>query len=185
MSARLLPGDIVLVRSESLVSRLIRLVTRGWREPRTRASHCEIVVTGGDLAAAVVVSADRGGVTQRTIPDLHRGKWITVYRPRASELWRMRAAYRAFDKRGQKYPVWRLIGHLLDWLAGLGVIEVYLFRRVMRSSRVMHCSELVAWAYWPVVQFGAWPWAVTPDDIDDICSVPGHSDVVCEPGILL
>lgn len=175
----LLPGDIVLTRSRSWLSRLICLFTRGYGEPSSRVSHAEIVVRAGTIRTAVVVSADAGGVVRRTIPAKHTGQWVEVYRVKCDRKTAEYAVAWAETLPGAPYPVWRLFAHLFDWLVGLGgLVEVYLFRRVMRSSRVMHCSELVAWAYWPVVQFGKPVWAVTPDDIDDACSDGRHSEIV-------
>ena len=168
---QLLPGDIVCTRGDSWISRIIRLFTRTYGEAPTRVNHCELVVNGGTLEDAEVVSADRHGVAIRTILPYHAGQWLTVWRPGPSSvLYAKRAAVSALSVIGEKYPVWRLVAHALDWIIGLGgAVDVYLFRRFMRSSVVMECSYLVAWAYEPWLSFGRPVPEISPDDIDDYC----------------
>jgi hypothetical protein len=158
------PGDIVLVRGRSWISKAIGICTRSLGEPATLVSHCELVVGPGTLETAPVVSADAHGVVERTIAEHHRGKWVAIYRLSFPLKWRREVVARARSKIGSRYPIWRLVMHLLDWL----LFDLYLFRRVGRSSDVMECSALVAWAYEPYVHFAdrQW-WAVSPDDIAD------------------
>jgi len=161
------PGDVFVSRSPSWLGRLIRWFTRSPGEPPTRVTHCGIVSGHGRVDQVKVIEAARQGVVERSLLDGHLGEWVAVYRPVGldAEL-RLVPALRALSKVGAKYPVWRLVAHLLDWL----LLDAYLFRRVARSGRVMECSHLVAWAFERIYTFSNVPsWAVNPDDIDDAC----------------
>lgn len=168
-TVHLVEGDIVLTRSRSWLSRAIRFFTRTALEPPSRVSHSELVIDGGTMTTAAVVSADREGIVARPILPHHAGSWVEVYRPAIRHDWKLGAVNRATEKLGAKYPVWRLVAHLLDWLIVLGLVDVYLFRRFLRSGRVLECSYLVAHAYEPYLRFGRPAPMVTPDDIDDAC----------------
>ncbi|HQM37599.1 MAG TPA: hypothetical protein PLN64_01625 [Candidatus Bipolaricaulis anaerobius] len=168
-TVRLEPGDIVLTRSSSWLSHLICLFTRTVGEPPSRVSHSELVADPGTVTTAAVISADREGAVLRTILPHHEGNWVEIYRPILSDAWKRRAVARAGWMLGSKYPVWRLLAHLADWLLGLGLVDLYLFRRAFRSGRVMECSYLVAYAYEPYLAFWKPTPAITPDDLEDGC----------------
>lgn len=164
----LLPGDIILTRRNTFLSRMILRFTRTKGEEKSMYSHCEIVVTPGLKTTAYVVSADAQGVTMRRVVD-KPGRAGVVYRVRLdsnevkNRVMCFDVAARARLKVGKPYPVWRLFMHFLDWL----LFDAYLFRRIGRSEDVMECGALVAWAYGPVKSFGL-PWyLVSPDDIHD------------------
>jgi len=164
------PGDVVLTVSGSFLSRAIRRFTRGLREPRTRFSHCELVVISGTLESADVVSADGHGITLRKIYPKHTGHQVAVYRlhwtknPELNLKIGWNIASRIRTKLGAPYPIWRLFMHLLDWF----LLDAFVFRRAGRSSKTMECSSLVAWAVEPYVKFRDRPWyLISPDDIDD------------------
>lgn len=168
------PGDIVVTRSNSIISKLIRRFTTKSGEPLSSFSHCELVSTYGLPGTAFAISADRKGVQERRIAD-YAGRTCRVYRVRFSDNQVMDANIgynivdRARTKLGSKYPVWRLFMHLLDWM----LFDAFLFRRIGRSSRVMECSSLVAWACDPYLSFKlgerVLPWyLVNPDDLADI-----------------
>lgn len=167
-------GDVVLTASDSLISRAIRRFTRLPGEPPTRYSHCEIVVAGGPLEVAEVVSADMAGIRQRTITPFHRGKGCLVYRPTVPLNDRGLAAMKAQTLRGRKYPVWRLLMHLLDRLLG----GAFFFRRFGRSPYNPECAALVALVYRHAITFSSSPWwAVAPDDIDDHSMACGYARI--------
>jgi len=169
-TVHLTEGDIVLTRSRSWLSHLIRFFTRTAGEPPTHVSHSELVIDGGTLTTAFVISADREGIVARPILPHHAGNWVEVYRPVIRHDWKVAAVRRATEKLGAKYPVWRLVAHLLDWIAGgLGLFDVYAFRRVLRSARVLECSYLVAYAFEPYLSFGFPSSMVTSDDLEDAC----------------
>lgn len=158
-------GDIVLVRGHSWLSRLIRFFTRTRvgpfvKEGKSWATHVEVVVTPGELDTALVISADSSGIVVRPIK---RGIDILVFRYRgASDLadWVLSSAY---EKVGTKYPVWRLVAHMLDAI----LLDAYLFRRITRTKRVMVCSELAVWLWEPFLVFPFPYWQAAPDDIYD------------------
>lgn len=172
------PGDIVLTRSSSWLSRLICFFTRTVGEPPSQVSHSELVADPGAVTTAAVISADRGGVVSRTILPHHDGDWVEVYRPILFDAWKRRAVARAGEMLGSKYPVWRLLAHLADWLLGFGLVDLYLFRRALRSGRVMECSYLVAYAYEPYLAFWKPTPAITPDDLEDACRRGGRFQLV-------
>lgn len=167
-------GDIVLTTSNSWISKAIRRFTRLPGEPATRFSHAEIVVLGGLLEVAEVVSADGRGIRQRPITPYHKGKRAVIYRPTVTPEARQIAAKTAQGMVGRKYPIWRLFMHLLDRL----LLGTFLFRRFGRTAHNPECAALVALAYSHAITFCNVPWwAVSPDDIDDHAIAIGYGGV--------
>jgi Na+-transporting NADH:ubiquinone oxidoreductase subunit NqrB len=123
------------------------------------------VATQGPLAEAEILEAAPEGVVRARLIDQHAGKWVAIFRPMMRERSRLAAVRAAGALVGTKYPAWRLLAHFLDWL----LLDLYLFRRVLRSGKARECSNLVAYAYHPLYTFGRPTWAITPDDIDDHC----------------
>lgn len=167
-------GDIVLTTSNSWISKAIRYFTRLPGEPKTRFSHAEIVVLGGLLEVAEVVSADGAGIRRRLITPYHQGKRAVIYRPTVPIEARQAAVKKALEMVGRKYPIWRLFMHLLDRL----LLGAFLFRRIGRTAHNPECAALVALAYYPSIAFSNVPWwAVSPDDIDDHAIAIGYGGV--------
>jgi len=170
-------GDVVMVTDRSWLSKMIRFFTRSPGEKPSRVSHVAIVSKAGTVADAEIIEAAPTGIIRRPLRD-HVGRPCVVYRRRFYDpgekipaITRAKmsifampdyAAARAGLMVGNVYPWWRLIAHVLDWL----LFDLYLFRRVMRSSAQMECSYLVAWSYGSSITDRP-SWAVTPDDLDD------------------
>lgn len=190
--SELKPGDIVLVRSEGFVSKVIRFFTRvpHW-EPRTEFNHVEMISTEGDITEVNVVSADRGGVTERPIFPFHAGKTIEIWRvhlpphrlgnPEHGKFTieeRREAAVRYMDsKLGTKYPVWRLFTWIFDWATTMGLGETFFWRRLTQSHK-RTCGHLVAWAWWEggKIKVSKRDSAYTsPDDIHDHLTNPNNN----------
>ncbi len=189
-------GDVVFVAGRGWVQRGIRLLTRSIGEERTRASHVGVITRSGYAdGEAMITSAEPRGI--REVPLMsYAGTRVIVYRKVADDprdnsreidkALRMAfvdpnsAADRALLLVGSSYPWWRILAHVLDLI----LFDVYLFRRVLRSSKQMECSFLVAWAYGRGLTDRP-AWAVTPDDIEDwMRDHPGVWEVVRPFGLL-
>ena len=170
------PGDVVLTRGRSLISRLIRLCTRRLGETRTRVNHVGIVVQrGGLLEVEMIEALER--VRRHPLAKRYAGSGdeVAVYRCRPlTELQRLKIADCALDFEGRKYGYLKIALHLGDWI----LQGAYVFRRLGRMKRYPICSWLVAHAYArgyrPGRSFGVKPGAASPDDIWD--HVTGRPD---------
>lgn len=175
-------GDIILSTSNGFVSRAIRFFTRGIKEPKTRASHAAIVGRGSEFC----YEAMPHGVERNRISDSYLGKTIAVYRPVATrkEIKDAAVSYaRELWIAGTDYPYWRLAAWLGDWILGLGIWDVRVFRRSFRSDIMPECSYLVAKAYTP--ELFRDPQYLSPDDLDDIMSTSPHMFRIVKPwGVL-
>lgn len=160
---RLLPGDVVLARNNSLIGRLIRWATRRGGEGATWANH-----VGAVSRPPLVVEA------------LHRVVEHEVNQVRGRlQIWRLERLtpeQRLIIGRGlaryigRGYGYHKLLLQLLDAaLAKLIGREVVLFRRLQFIDQVPICSWVVGRAYDDLdYRFGGLPpEAVTPDDIHD------------------
>lgn len=170
------PGDVMLTRGSSWLSKAIRFLTREPGEAPTLVNHAGIIVAGrprwGDCRS---VEALGNGVRLRELKDgydLSQGG-VQVWRHRNGEL-AAQAAGQALKRVGQTYGYLKLLLHAGDWLLTRNRFRV--FRRVARVDRWPICSYLVADAFddsrkalgvadvWP----GFNPKEMTPDDIYDI-----------------
>lgn len=170
-------GDLVMVRGRSWISKLISFATRGrigpfLKEGKTWATHVEVVVEPGNVFDAKVISADRTGINVRTLKPKER---IIVYRyNRMDRAVRDNIVGRSRGIEGAKYPVLRLVAHLLD----AALLDVYLFRRIFRKRRSFVCSELAVWLFTPYAVFPFQEYYATPDDIWDFVTTSPEWDMV-------
>ena len=206
--ARPEPGDVILTRGRSWISRAIRLMTRERSEPPTVVNHAGMVVkAAATWASCEVVEALGAGVTRRKLGDgynLQRDR-VQVWRYCGpSEGLAFAAAKLAERRVGQRYGYVKLLLHAGDWLVTRGRFK--LFRRLGRVDRWPICSYLVAVAFEEARTFQdlenpewlngdtkddfppsppMWPgfnsYAMTPDDLHDV--VTGSPDwTLVRPG---
>lgn len=163
--SRFEPCDIVLTRGTGLLSRTIRVLTRGFGEPRTKVNHVGIVVEGGTVREAVIVEALSTVQEHRLVDQYDDGKTeVAVYRP-LNLTDEQRAAVVAASRKyvGRTYGYFKLGLHLLDWM----LLGAYVFRR-LGGSRYPICSWLVAEAFGKAgLNFGKAVGQAQPDDIWD------------------
>lgn len=163
---RLLPGDIVLTRSSSLMGRLIRWGERSPHEPRSVYNHAALVV---DPPAMIVESAFR--VRRCSLWDYHLDDGIVAYRPpyTSEEDKRYVIAY-ALRWVGAFYPTDHLFFYLIDNKIFRGRTVA---RRLLPHDKGV-CSSLVAFAFRELrMSFGVDE--PDPDDIHDYCEAHPES----------
>jgi len=167
MSVQLKKGDVFLTRGNAIISRLIRVFTRGFGEKRTSVNHVGIVVKDGTLKSAVVVEA-LSKVVEHKLWDKYgppNGDAVAVYRPKNCPPDEIKTIVAAARKQVKKKYGWLMIGaHFLDWM----LLGSYVFRRLVPGDKYPICSWLVAYAYSEVGKyFGVNPGEASPDDIWD------------------
>ena len=167
MNVKLLPGDVFLSRSTSLLGRLIRVCTRSFGEKRSRVNHVGIVVEAGGVRDAMVVEAlirvRRHRLWAQYGPP--RTDYVAVYRAKNVPPEDMaNIVAEAEEQVGKKYGFGKVIAHFLDWLLS----GAYVFRRLTQNGDYPICSWLVAHAYAKAgYDFGQPPGAADPDHIWD------------------
>jgi len=170
----LLPADIVLSRSWSRTSRLIRafqLLQGKGLDNEARVSHVALAL--GDLNSTPEVVESLWRVT-RTPLERYQGQEIVIWRNvRLSDVERRQVAAKALELTGDWYAPLKLPLYALD-----GLCSTTWFSRTLGVLPYKTCGNLVAWAYdwgWPrrlqhnPYTFGLPSRAVTPDVIDDRC----------------
>lgn len=170
----LLPGDIVLTRSETLLGRVIRFFTRRIGESRTQVNHVGMIVTRGKPENAFIVEALHKVKRHKLIDGYGRGQNIKVaiYRPINLSNDEIKAVVLEAEAQvGKKYGYLKLITHALDWV----LLGAYVFRRLTQVKKYPICSYLVANAYAVIGKdFDVEAGGATPDDIWDF--VTSRSD---------
>jgi hypothetical protein len=184
---QLLPGDIVLTRSKSLIGSAIRYFEARPGDPAW-ANHVGIIVTAGTDFTAVLVEA-LWKVRRGPLWDLYgppagpadKRPEIQVYRlcePLPDH--RQAAAAHAETFVGRRYGVHKIAAHAADWwlTRKLGA-EVFAFRRLLRMDRYPICSYLVAdaWAQGGV-SFEVPPGSADPDHVHDYLLKPGVAQLI-------
>lgn len=168
MDIELRPADIVLVRGDSLGSRLIRFFTRSHGEPRSCVNHVGVIVVSGSAATAELIESVSPKVRQsRFARYLGSREEVAVARPlNLSDHERDTIVAKARTYLGQQYGWLKVVAHGLDW----ALRGIYFFRRLpwVREDNYPICSWLVAHAYKAAGKyFDVDPGAATPDDIWD------------------
>lgn len=155
----LLPADVVIVKANGVVPRLIRFFTRSPGESKSWASHVALAVS-----PTHVVEAATNGVHYRALASFPAGG-VTVWRARnLSVNARERIAATGRSYVGDAYGFEKVPLHLLDWMLG----GLYVFRRLATVDNAPLCSWLVAASYAREgLYFGVHVGAATPDDIHD------------------
>ena len=147
-------GDVVFQRSDSDVSRVIRLGSTHRGENPTFASHVAMILFT-PLSDPALPGAARTGyeIIEATTPvsvvaPLYKyrndSSDVVIFRVRdlgAGARWDLQqAAVRYLKKR---YPLGKIVLHGLDWLLG----GRYLFRRLGHLEPSLYCNDLVAAIY--------------------------------------
>ena len=189
----LLPADVVLTRSNTLLGKTIRFAERRPGDPAVY-NHVGIVTQSGIVAPGAVESplTPRAEMTE-ALWRVRRGLvWdfygppagdkrpeVAVYRPYVLDSsTRSRIAARAEEFVGEKYGYWKLGAHLAD--SALSAVvpfvkDVRLFRRLLFWDGRPICSFLVAEAFASQgLDFGVPSGTASPDDIEDFCR--SHDD---------
>ncbi|MCA9571715.1 MAG: hypothetical protein KC656_27950, partial [Myxococcales bacterium] len=174
------PGDVVLTRGTSWVSRLIRVASRVVGESRTQVNHVGVLATGGSLGLQGLLRGSRGQVdllqgepeivealarvVQHPFLPAYANAWseVAVFRCEAlTDEERAEVVRRAGAYVGRRYGYLQLVAHFLDWL----LQGAFVFRRLTSTARYPICSWLVAHAYKGIDDFGTRPGGASPDDI--------------------
>lgn len=161
---KLEPGDVILTRSPSVLSRIIRLAGIR-RTGEARVSHAAIAL-GNMIKPPSCVEA----LWTVTISPLRKylDQEIVVWRLSAlSRLSRERIAIKALTRCNRLYAPLKLPLFLLD-----SIFRTYFFTRTFGITNYQVCSELFAWAVEKVTNekaFGIGWRSVQPDTIDDWC----------------
>lgn len=179
----LLPGDIVLVKGNSWISRLIRIATRHVGEKRTKVNHVGMIIGGGTMGGApyegALIIEAISKVKVRTLSRAYgppKRNEVAVYRAiNLTGEERIKVAGEAYSHLGQPYGWKRVVCLTLDQM----IFGAYLFRRLIRNRSPI-CSWLVAHAYSKVGKhFGVGPDSATPDDIWDFVAEREGTPYIC------
>jgi cell wall-associated NlpC family hydrolase len=164
----LLPGDIIFLRSTTLLGRLIRWGQRSRKEGPSRTNHVALVVGAGNPEDARIVEAMQQ-VRTGTLLEFHGGTFCEAYTPiNVSADQRGRLAGWALTQVGRQYGYGQLILQLID-------AKIFRGHNVFRRLAVMDprpiCSRLVATAYRDLLgyDFGVPAYAADPDTMMDFC----------------
>lgn len=182
-SIELHPGDIVLVKGNSLISRLIRVLTRHIGEKRTKVNHVGMIIGEGTVGGApyegalIIEAISR--VKVRTLSAAYgppKRDEVAIYRAtNLTEKERIKVAGEAYHHLGQHYGWKRIVCLALDRL----LLGAYVFRRLIRNREPI-CSWLVAHAYSSIGKhFGVSPDSATPDDIWDFVAEREGTPYIC------
>jgi len=161
----LYPGDIVLTRGSSWVSRAIRAFTRSPGEAPTKVNHAGAIVTAGPLRFSELVEAI-STVVRRNLWAAYFGRdQVSIWRAKnLTPDQRRKVAANAQEYVGRKYGYVKVVAHALDGLLG----GAFFFRRMTGMDRYPICSWVVAHAYGKEgFHFGVTDNAATPDDLWD------------------
>lgn len=172
MTGQVQVGDVFFTSGTGWIYRLIAFFTRRPVWEGSRTSHVGVCVRGGPLEQARFVSATAAGVEEH-------GFWPSLtwrlYRPINLEAYdRQRLVWRAKAWEGRPYGFVSLLLFAADWVIGLGVFDVFLYRRLISPSDWPVCSTagFVHDAFRAAAgkDFGMDdPRRVTPDDLEDFC----------------
>lgn len=138
-----LPGDLVFVRSNGIMPKLIRFF-EGRRDRGTaRVNHVAVIDPRGDVPFVVDAAIPRVRFREFT-PTTWRNSEVLVYRSASLPQWlRIVIALRAHAFVNARYDVLKLVAHALDWCLG----GRFVFRRMTNPSRGPICSFIAARAY--------------------------------------
>jgi hypothetical protein len=167
-----MPGDIVLTRGMSGLSRIIRRSEQAPGESSSDTNHTGVIGVGGLLRNATIIEA-LWRVREHSLLKEYGGKrdLVSIYRRiDLADGDRAKIVARARRYVGKKYGWWKLPAHGLDSvLSRMFGRNVYLFRKALWIDDRPICSWVTAEAYDEMdIRFcGKNPHVCQPDDIDD------------------
>jgi hypothetical protein len=160
------PGDVVLIRGLSFVSRLIRWASQSWGEAKTLVNHVGVISKGGSLRIAEISEA-RWRYLVHNLWDAYANttQEVAIYRPKNISMGtRLDIAARAASFQNTRYGWAKIALHAADKVLG----GAYFFRRLAFLPNRPICSYAAAVAYADYgLSFGVNPYAAQPDDIWD------------------
>lgn len=163
---RLMPGDIVLTGSSSIMGRLIRWGETSPRETKSYFNHASLLV-----AAPAIIVESAWHVRRCSLWDYHSDDRIVAYRPPyANAEERLYVIAYAGSWVGKKYPVGHLFSYLIDNKIFRGRTVT---RRLLPGDKGV-CSSLVTYALREVGMYLGKD-EPDPDDIHDYCRT--HSNL--------
>jgi hypothetical protein len=184
----LLPGDVVVTRSRSLLGYLIRLLTTRPGDPVERNHGATIASCGSERTAMIAEQLWRSrvaGLWECYGPPAGSGRpSLAIYRlPWLTAEQRQRVSLEAAKDAGAVYGWWWLLCHAADsWLSRRLGRNVYVFRRaVAAADKRSICTRRLE--EWLGPQPGAGPGEILPgvplgcsdpDDWDDYCRTHGE-----------
>ena len=173
----LLPGDLVLTRSSSVLGRFIRWGERSRNEPPSRFNHGLVAVA----SPSTIVEADLK-VRRCSLWDYHETDGVVIYRPLGLTAEQIAAIVAEAERWvGKPYPALELFPYLLDNKLFGGR---HVFRRILKPSPLGVCSRMARIAFGKAgLTFGK-P-EPDPDDMDDFCQAHREKYIcVFEQGVL-
>lgn len=156
-------GDIILTRSDTLLSRIIRWAGKK-RTGAARVSHAAMAL--GDLVSSPSCVESLWHVEVSPLSK-YEGQEIIVWRLiDMTEEERERMAVRALTQCNMGYASGKIVLFLFDC-----IFRTYFFTRLFGVSNYKVCSNLIAWAREKEngKKFGIGWRSVQPDTIDDWC----------------
>lgn len=167
MPSNIKPCDVFLTRGHGLLSKAVRLFSRGIGESRTKVNHVGVVVDEGTLKTCIVVEA-LIKVCQHKLWDRYgppRKDFVAIYRPlNISEEEMATIIAEASEQVGKNFGFLKIAAHFLDWC----LMGAYVFRRLTKDGDYPICSWVVAHAFSKAGKhFDVEPDAAQPDDIWD------------------
>lgn len=174
MSNILFPGDIILSRSNTWLSKSIRHFeakrSGDGRIKGSRYSHALMALGITWPGEYVIESLVRVTVSPF---DKYDDQEIVIWRRKDLDLnQRIQIASKAISVRKDSYGIFKIPLFALD-----SVFGTYKFSKYLGLSNFKVCSNLIAWTYEKtlgVKQFGKSWRSVTPDVIDDYCMLNPH-----------
>lgn len=158
------PGDIFLVKGDSLLSKMIRVCTRVIGESRTQVNHAGIISTQARLKDTLCVEALSHVMEHGLLPMYKGNGQVAIYRKALLTMgFRRSIVEEARGYKGKTYGYLKLFTHFLDWM----LLGSYVFRRLTSSDNYPICSWLVEWSY-RKAGVDLFPEGSSPDDIWDI-----------------
>lgn len=161
---KLMAGDVILSRSQTWLSRKIRLFEK-WRSGGSRFSHALLAL--GELTEKPEVIEALWKVTRNSL-EKYSDQEIVIYRKKnLTQGQRNEIALKCVSVERSTYGIMKIPLLALD-----AMFRTYWFSQHLGFSNFKVCSELIAWAYDEVLNesvFGCNWRSVSPDVIDDYC----------------
>lgn len=166
-----MPGDILLSRGNSWLSKAIRFFSRSFGESRTKVNHAAIIVEGANFVGNAIIVEALATVKKHSIQKSYgdKNQSIAIFRPINLTDDQINLIVRKAEGYvGKTYGFLKIFTHMLDWALN----GAYVFRRFTNSGKYPICSYLVAYSFAVANKhFGVEPGQATPDDIWDFVTL--------------